>query len=177
MLDNLSTGFAPLLPPAAELFVGDCSDQELVASLMRSRGVDSIIHLAASIVVPESVRDPLRYYRNNTVNSHALIETSIMCGVHHFVFSSTAAVYGDPVDLPISEDAPLVPVSPYGRSKLMTEAMLCDASAAYGLNYAILRYSTWRAPIRAYAPVSQRPQGSPGRAAQASSEVRRPRHV
>jgi UDP-glucose 4-epimerase len=91
-------------------------------------------------VVPESVRDPLGYYRNNTVNSRALMETAIKCGVRHFIFSSTAAVYGDPERVPVAEDAPLNPVSPYGWSKLMTEVMLRDAAAAHGLGHVILRY-------------------------------------
>ncbi len=140
VLDNLSTGFASALPHPLLPIVGDTGDQELVASIIRDNGVDAIVHFAASIVVPDSVRDPLGYYRNNTANSRALIETAVACGVKHFIFSSTAAVYGNPAQVPVSEDSPLAPVSPYGWSKLMTEVMLRDAGAAHGLGHVILRY-------------------------------------
>src|SRR5439155_16609207 len=99
-----------------------------------------IIHFAASIVVPDSVADPLGYYKNNTVNSRALLECAVKGGVTHFIFSSTAAVYGNTTRVPVTEDDPLVPMSPYGSSKLMTEIMLRDASAAHGLAHVILRY-------------------------------------
>src|SRR5262249_32792948 len=102
--------------------------------------IDTIIHFAASIVVPDSVRDPLGYYRNNTVNSRALIETAVKSGVRHFIFSSTAAVYGNPERVPVREDDPTVPMSPYGWSKLMTEIMRRDAGVAHGLSHVILRY-------------------------------------
>jgi UDP-glucose 4-epimerase len=111
-----------------------------VAALIAEHDVDTIIHFAASIVVPDSVADPLGYYRNNTVNSRALIETAIKTGVRRFIFSSTAAVYGNPLRTPINEDDATVPMSPYGSSKLMTEIMLRDAGAAHGLSYLILRY-------------------------------------
>jgi UDP-glucose 4-epimerase len=140
VLDNLSTGFRSALPKPLLPIVGDVGDQALVASTIETHQVDAIIHFAGSIVVPESVRDPLGYYRNNTVNSRALMETAIKCGVRHFIFSSTAAVYGDPERVPVAEDAPLNPVSPYGWSKLMTEVMLRDAAAAHGLGHVILRY-------------------------------------
>ena len=140
VLDNLSTGFRSALPKPLLPIVGDIGDQALVASTIETHQVDAIIHFAGSIVVPESVRDPLGYYRNNTVNSRALMETAIKCGVRHFIFSSTAAVYGDPERVPVAEDAPLNPVSPYGWSKLMTEVMLRDAAAAHGLGHVILRY-------------------------------------
>ncbi len=140
VLDNLSTGFRWAVADGAPLIVGDTGDQALVARLIRQFGVDSIIHFAASIVVPNSVRDPLGYYRNNTVNSRALIECAIDNGVHRFIFSSTAAVYGNPAEVPVSEDAPTQPVSPYGWSKLMSEIMLRDAGQAHDLNYVILRY-------------------------------------
>ena len=107
---------------------------------MREHGVEAIIHFAASIVVPDSVRDPLGYYRNNTANSRALIECAVTCGVRHFIFSSTAAVYGNPAAIPVAEDAPTLPISPYGWSKLMTEIMLRDASRAHDLAHVILRY-------------------------------------
>ncbi len=140
VLDNLSTGFAQALPHPLKPTVGDIGDQALVASLIETHRIDSIIHFAGSIVVPDSVRDPLGYYRNNTVNSRALIEAAIRGGVKHMIFSSTAAVYGNPAQVPVAEDAPLAPVSPYGWSKLMTEVMLRDAGAAHGLGHVILRY-------------------------------------
>jgi UDP-glucose 4-epimerase len=140
VLDDLSTGFLSALPEQALRVVGNVGDQELVASLVDSHRVGAIIHFAGSIVVPESVRDPLGYYRNNTVNSRALIETAVRMGVRHFIFSSTAAVYGNPAQVPVPENAPLVPVSPYGWSKLMTEVMLRDTAAAHGLGHVILRY-------------------------------------
>jgi UDP-glucose 4-epimerase len=140
VLDNLSTGFRWALPAAVPLVVGETGDQACVASVIAEHRVDAIIHFAASIVVPESVADPLGYYRNNTVNSRALIETAVRTGVRHFIFSSTAAVYGNPLHIPIGEDDPTIPVSPYGSSKLMTEIMLRDAAAAHGLSYIILRY-------------------------------------
>jgi UDP-glucose 4-epimerase len=112
----------------------------LVSRLLKEHGVDAIIHFAASIVVPDSVRDPLGYYRNNTANSRALIECAVKAGVRHFIFSSTAAVYGNPTTIPVSEDSPTVPISPYGWSKLMTEIMLRDASHAHDLAHVILRY-------------------------------------
>src|SRR5438309_906121 len=140
VLDDLSTGFRWAVPEGAPLVIGETGDQALVARLIRDHEVDSIIHFAASIVVPDSVRDPLGYYRNNTVNSRALIEIAVKQGVRHFVFSSTAAVYGNPARMPVREDDPTVPTSPYGSSKLMTEIMLRDAGAAHGLQHVILRY-------------------------------------
>ena len=140
VLDNLSTGFRWAVPETVPFVVGDTGDQARVAAVVAEHRVDAIIHFAASIVVPESVADPLGYYRNNTVNSRALIETAVKSGVRHFIFSSTAAVYGNPLHIPIGEDDPAVPVSPYGSSKLMTEIMLRDAAVAHGLSYIILRY-------------------------------------
>ena len=140
VLDNLTTGFDWAVAPGASLVVGDSGDQSHVAALIAEYRIDAIIHFAASIVVPDSVRDPLGYYRNNTVNSRALIETAVKQGVRHFIFSSTAAVYGNPERVPVREDDPTVPTSPYGSSKLMTEIMLRDAGAAHGLRYMILRY-------------------------------------
>src|SRR5882672_10649735 len=113
VLDNLSTGFDWAIPKSVPLVVGETGDQSLVAALIAEHGVDAIIHFAASIVVPDSVRDPLGYYLNNTVNSRALIETAVNGGVRHFIFSSTAAVYGNPAEIPVKEDAPTLPVSPY----------------------------------------------------------------
>ena len=113
--------------------VGDVGDQALVASLIEDHNVEAIIHFAGSTVVPESMKDPLGYYGNNTAKSCALIEAAVNGGVKHFIFSSTAAVYGMPVSEPVPETAPLKPLSPYGSSKLMTEMMLADASRAHDL--------------------------------------------
>ncbi len=140
VLDNLSTGFAWAVTRGATLVVAESGDQERIAALIAEHGVDAVIHFAASIVVPDSVRHPLAYYRNNTINSRALIETIVDCGVRHFIFSSTAAVYGNPERVPVREEDPTIPMSPYGRSKLMTELMLADAGSAHGLRYAVLRY-------------------------------------
>ena len=144
VLDDLSTGFRWAVPESVHFVHGDSGDQALLVRLFREHAVDAIIHFAACIVVPDSVRDPLRYYRNNTVNSRALIESAIQCGVRHFIFSSTAAVYGNPATVPVDEEAPTLPISPYGWSKLMSEIMLRDASRAHagkhGLNHVILRY-------------------------------------
>jgi UDP-glucose 4-epimerase len=140
VLDNLATGFDWAIAQGASLVIGDVGDQPLVAALIAQQRVDTIIHFAASTVVPDSVRDPLGYYRNNTVNSRALIESAIKERVRHFIFSSTAAVYGNPERLPVREDDATVPTSPYGSSKLMTEIMLRDAGSAHGLRHVILRY-------------------------------------
>src|SRR4030088_1501804 len=140
VLDNLTTGFDWAVAKGVPLVTGETGDQARVAALIAEHRVDAIIHFAASIVVPDSVRDPLGYYRNNTANSRALIETAIKGGVPHFIFSSTAAVYGNPERVPVREDDPTAPTSPYGSSKLMTEIMLRDASNAHGLRHVILRY-------------------------------------
>src|SRR5712692_5209792 len=140
VLDNLSTGFKWAIAPGVSLITGETGDEALVARLIAEHGVSAIIHFAASIVVPDSVSDPLGYYRNNTVNSRALIECAVKGGVKQFIFSSTAAVYGNPAKVPISEDDAVAPMSPYGSSKLMTEIMLRDAGIAHGLDYVILRY-------------------------------------
>jgi UDP-glucose 4-epimerase len=140
VLDNLSTGFDWAVPKGVPLVVGDSGDQALAASLIARHGVEAIVHFAAHLVVPDSVADPLEYYRNNTMNTRALIECAVKNGVRHFIFSSTAAVYGNPAEVPVAEDAPTVPLSPYGSSKLMSEIMLRDAGAAHGLKHVILRY-------------------------------------
>src|ERR1700722_4517587 len=137
VLDNLSTGHRWAVAEGVPLIVGETGDQPLVGRLIREHGVEAIIPFAASIVVPDSVRDPLGYYRNNTVNSRALIECAVSGGVRHFIFSSTAAVYGNPTIIPVPEDAPTLPISPYGWSKLMTEIMLRDAGNAHGLGHVI----------------------------------------
>ena len=140
VLDDLSTGFRQAIPGGVHLIAGDIGDQVLVSRLIHDYGIQAIIHFAGSIIVPDSVRDPLAYYRNNTVNSRALIECAVKGGVKCFIFSSTAAVYGNPAMVPVSEDGPTGPISPYGSSKLMTETILRDAGQAYGLGYMILRY-------------------------------------
>ena len=140
VIDNLTTGFRSALPESATLVIGDVGDQALVTSVIKTSAITEIIHFAASIVVPDSVRDPLGYYRNNTINTRALLEVAVATGVQRFIFSSTAAVYGNPQRVPVGEDAPALPMSPYGNSKLMSEIMLKDAAAAHGLSYVILRY-------------------------------------
>ena len=110
VLDNLSTGFRRVVPAGVPLIVGDTGDQVLVSRLIREHDVQAIIHFAAYLIVPESVRDPLKYYRDNTVNSRALIEAAISCGLKHFIFSSTCAVYGNPAKVPVSEDTPPLPI-------------------------------------------------------------------
>src|SRR5690606_7411141 len=140
VLDRLSTGFDWAVAEAAELVVGDIADQELVEQIIQRRSVDSIIHFAGSIIVPESVADPLGYYLNNTVKSRALIESAVRAGVKNFIFSSTAAVYGTPDESPVNEQAPLRPESPYGTSKLMTEILLRDTAEAHDFRYTALRY-------------------------------------
>ena len=140
VLDNLSTGFRWLLPDDVQFVCGNVGDAELVSRLLRRHSVESIIHLAASIVVPESIADPLAYYRNNVINSQVLIECAVRSGVKHFIFSSTAAVYGIPARTPVSEGDGLEPISPYGWSKLMTEVMLRDTDRAHELRHVALRY-------------------------------------
>jgi UDP-glucose 4-epimerase len=140
VVDNLSTGHPWALPPNVALRGGDVGDAAFLEAVIREFGITEIAHFAAKIVVPESVVNPMLYYGNNTAKSRVLIETAIRCGVERFIFSSTAAVYGDVSGDPVDEAVAPLPVSPYGRSKLMTEWMLQDAAAAHGLNYIILRY-------------------------------------
>jgi UDP-glucose 4-epimerase len=140
VLDDLSTGNEWAVSPRAELIVGDIGDRVLLDRIMKTRGIETVLHFAGSIVVPDSVADPLGYYLNNTVKSRELIASAISNGAKNFIFSSTAAVYGVPAVVPVAEDAPLAPVSPYGASKAMTERMLADAATAYGLNSVALRY-------------------------------------
>jgi UDP-glucose 4-epimerase len=140
VLDDLSTGFDWAVAQGAQFVIGDAGDQALVAHLIAEHRIEAIVHFAASIVVPDSVRNPLGYYHNNTVNSRALIEAAVKGGVRHFIFSSTAAVYGNPERVPICEGDATVSTSPYGSSKLMTEIMLRDATLAHGLRHVILRY-------------------------------------
>jgi UDP-glucose 4-epimerase len=140
VLDDLSTGFAAVVPKEAVLVRGDAGDRALLLRLIAEHRIDAIAHFAAKVVVPESVADPLGYYLGNTAKSRNLIEAAIHCGVSKIIFSSTAAVYGNPRQNPVGEDATPDPVSPYGRSKLMTEWMLEDAARAHGLRYVTLRY-------------------------------------
>ncbi len=140
ILDNLTTGFRSNVPAAVRLVVGDVGDQDLVRTIIRKHKVEAIIHFAGSIVVPESVADPLFYYNNNTVKSRTLIEAAVATGVKQFIFSSTAAVYGMTKEMPVRETTPVDPMSPYGTSKLMTELMLRDVAAAHDFRYVALRY-------------------------------------
>ncbi|NBR11501.1 MAG: UDP-glucose 4-epimerase GalE [Alphaproteobacteria bacterium] len=140
VLDDLSTGFEWLLPASVTLIRGDIADQALVRKIIEDYNIDTIAHFAAKIVVPDSVTDPLGYYESNTVKARSLIESTVKNGVKQFIFSSTAAVYGEPDEMPVSEDTRPNPVSPYGRSKLMVEWMLEDARHAHGLQSMILRY-------------------------------------
>lgn len=140
VVDRLSTGFDWALPAEVELVVADIADQEVIEEVIRRRKVDAIVHFAGSIIVPESVADPLSYYLNNTVKSRSLIESAVRGGVENFIFSSTAAVYGSAEQNPVPETAPLLPESPYGTSKLMTELMLRDTAAAHDFHFTALRY-------------------------------------
>ncbi|HHH36520.1 MAG TPA: UDP-glucose 4-epimerase GalE, partial [Gammaproteobacteria bacterium] len=139
VLDNLSTGFRESVI-GGELIEGDTGDMALVRRILEEYGIRSVLHFAAHIVVPESVADPMKYYGNNTCNTRNLLACCAEAGVERFIFSSTAAVYGIPEEIPIAEDTPVQPINPYGSSKLMSEWMLRDLGAASGLRYVILRY-------------------------------------
>jgi UDP-glucose 4-epimerase len=140
VIDNLVTGFEWAVPEGAIFAKGDIADQALVAQLIAANDIGAIIHFAGSVVVPESVEDPLKYYENNTVKSRSLIESAVRGGVRHFIFSSTAATYGIPEFVPVREESRTQPINPYGWSKLMTERMLIDTAAAHPMNFAALRY-------------------------------------
>lgn len=140
VIDNLSTGFSAFLPEGVPLFIGDAADENLVEGVIAAHGVESIVHFAGSVVVPDSMRDPLGYYRNNTMTTRNLLSAAVKCGVNRFIFSSSAAVYGNPDQVPVPEHAPTRPLSPYGASKLMTEIMLHDVAQAHAMNYVALRY-------------------------------------
>jgi UDP-glucose 4-epimerase len=140
VIDNLSTGFSQFLPQGVPLFIGDAGDENLVEGVISAHGVESVIHFAGSVVVPESMRDPLAYYRNNTMTTRSLLNATVRSGVRRFIFSSTAAVYGNPDQVPVPESAPTRPLSPYGSSKLMAEIMLHDTASAHGMSYVALRY-------------------------------------
>lgn len=140
VVDDLSTGFRAAVPDDVPFYQGDIADRELVARIFADRGIGAIMHFAGSVVVPESVADPLKYYDNNTAKSRALIASAVAHGVRHLIFSSTAATYGAPDTSPVDEDTPQRPINPYGWSKLMTEQMLADTAAAHDFNYGALRY-------------------------------------
>ena len=139
VLDNLASGFAQAVL-GGELVVGDSGDRALTSRLLQEHGIDTVMHFAAHTVVPESVENPLKYYGNNTCSTRALLESCVGAGVKHFVFSSTAAVYGMPAGGQASEDTPTAPINPYGTSKLVSEWMLRDVALANPLRYVVLRY-------------------------------------
>ncbi|WP_374544207.1 UDP-glucose 4-epimerase GalE [Sphingorhabdus sp.] len=140
VIDNLVTGFRWAIPEDVPFVEGNIADEQLVEATLRDQGIDAIMHFAGSIIVPESVENPLKYYRNNTAASRSLIDSAVTAGVKHFIFSSTAATYGIPESSPVREDMPKLPINPYGMSKLMTEYMLRDVAAAHDFNYCALRY-------------------------------------
>jgi UDP-glucose 4-epimerase len=140
VVDNLVTGFRWAVDDRAAFVEADVADDAAVRAAIREHEVRAVLHFAGSVVVPESVSDPLKYYRNNTAASRSLLESAVAEGVPHVIFSSTAATYGTPAKVPVAEGDPTVPINPYGMSKLMTEAMLRDVAAAHPLNYACLRY-------------------------------------
>lgn len=140
IIDNLTTGFRFAVPDDVPFYEGDIEDASLIARIVSEQAIGAIMHFAGSIVVPESVEDPLKYYHNNTAKSRALIEAAVKGGVAHFIFSSTAATYGMPDVSAVTEDTPQCPINPYGWSKLMTEQMLADTAAAHPMNYCALRY-------------------------------------
>ncbi|HYD29395.1 MAG TPA: UDP-glucose 4-epimerase GalE [Azospirillaceae bacterium] len=162
VIDNLSTGRRQSVPPDVSFVEGDIADTTLVSRVMRAHRISAVMHFAGSIVVPESVRRPLDYYQNNTAKTLALIQTAVACGVGGFIFSSTAAVYGEAAVVPIPEDAPTSPINPYGSSKLMSERMLRDAGLAHGLKYAVLRY---------FNVAGADPQGRAGQASPESTHL------
>ncbi|SFP71818.1 UDP-galactose 4-epimerase [Bradyrhizobium sp. Ghvi] len=140
VIDDLSTGFSAYLPEGVPLFIGDAGDEKLLEGVIAQHNIESIIHFAGSVVVPDSMRDPLGYYRNNFTTARNLLNVAVKRGISRFIFSSTAAVYGNPDQVPVPEHAPTRPLSPYGSSKLMTEIMLQDVATAYGMQYVTLRY-------------------------------------
>lgn len=140
VIDSLVTGFRWAVADSVPFYEGDIADSQLVAQIVSEQRIDAIMHFAGSIIVPESVENPLKYYHNNTAKSRALIDAAISSGVKHMIFSSTAATYGIPEVVPIREDSPTIPINPYGTSKLMTEMMLRDVAAAHDFNYCALRY-------------------------------------
>lgn len=140
VVDNLTTGFRFAIPEGVTLYEGDIEDAALLARIFAEQKVGAVMHFAGSIIVPESVENPLKYYYNNTAKTRALIAAAVEAGVGHFIFSSTAATYGIPEVSPVTEDSPKLPINPYGMSKLMTEFMLADTARAHAMNYCALRY-------------------------------------
>ena len=140
VIDNLTTGFTFAVPDGVPFYQGDISDDALLQRIFAEQGIRAVMHFAGSIIVPESVENPLKYYHNNTACSRSLIASAVAAGVPHFIFSSTAATYGSPEVSPVSEDSPKLPINPYGMSKLMTEIMLADTARAHPINYCALRY-------------------------------------
>lgn len=140
VIDNLTTGFRFAVPGDVQFYEGDIEDADLLRRIFSEQGIRAIMHFAGSIIVPESVENPLKYYHNNTAKSRALIAAAVEAGMPHFIFSSTAATYGTPEVSPVTEDSPKRPINPYGMSKLMTEMMLADVAAAHPINYCALRY-------------------------------------
>ena len=140
VIDDLSTGFRFAIPDGVPLYEGDIADADLLARIVAEQGTKAIMHFAGSIIVPESVENPLKYYDNNTAKSRTLIENALQQGIDHILFSSTATVYGEPEVKPLTEEDPLTPVNPYGMSKLMTERILSDVSKAHPINHCVLRY-------------------------------------
>lgn len=140
VIDNLTTGFRSAVPEGVPFYEGDIEDSVLLGRIFAEHGIRAVMHFAGSVVVPESVVDPLKYYHNNTAKSRTLIAAAVAAGIPHFIFSSTAATYGLPQVSPVTEDSPRVPINPYGMSKLMTEAMLADTARAHPVNFCALRY-------------------------------------
>jgi len=140
VLDNLTTGFRWAIPEDVPLVEGDVGDMALLAQVFKTHGIGAILHFAGSIIVPESVENPLKYYANNTANTRNLLAAAVEAGVPHFIFSSTAATYGIPDKVPVSEETPKSPINPYGMSKLMSEFMLADVAKAHPINFCALRY-------------------------------------
>jgi UDP-glucose 4-epimerase len=140
VVDNLVTGFRSAVPSDVPFYEGDIADPALIRRIAAEQSIAAVMHFAGSVVVPESVRDPLKYYENNTAKSRTLIATALECGIRHIIFSSTAATYGIPSTGVVTEQSPTVPINPYGWSKLMTERMLADAAFAHGFNFCALRY-------------------------------------
>ena len=140
VIDNLTTGFRFAIPDGVPLYEGDIEDSALLARIFAEQRIGAVMHFAGSIIVPESVENPLKYYHNNTAKTRALLAAAVEAGVPHFIFSSTAATYGIPEVSPVTEDSTKAPINPYGMSKLMTEFMLADTARAHALNYCALRY-------------------------------------
>ncbi len=140
VIDNLTTGFRWAVPESAAFHEGDIEDAGLLARIFAEHRIGAVMHFAGSIIVPESVENPLKYYHNNTAKTRALIEAAVTAGVPHFIFSSTAATYGIPQVSPVTEDSPKLPINPYGRSKLMSEIMLADTAKVHPVNFCALRY-------------------------------------